>query len=55
MLPVVSQMGVLFFVVALGFAGAKCRVLDKDSNEMLSRAVIDLILICPRNMVQEQC
>lgn len=46
MLPVVSQMGVLFFLVALGFVGAKCHVLDRNSNEMLSRVVIDLILPC---------
>ncbi len=46
MLPVVSQMGVLFAAVALGFIGAKCGVLRADSNEQISRLVLNLTLPC---------
>ena len=46
MLPVVSQMGILFAAVALGFIGAKAGVLRADSNEQLSKLVLNLTLPC---------
>ncbi len=46
MSPIISQMGILFIVVALGFVGAKSGVLNMGTNELLSRAVTDLILPC---------
>ena len=46
MLPVVSQMGVLFAAVALGFIGARFGVLRADSNEQLSKLVLNLTLPC---------
>jgi predicted permease len=46
MLPVVSQMGILFAAVALGFVGAKFGVLRADSNEQLSKLVLNLTLPC---------
>lgn len=46
MLPVISQMGILFAAVALGFIGAKFGVLRADSNEQLSKLVLNLALPC---------
>lgn len=46
MMPVFSQMGILFLTAALGFAGAKCGVLKENSNETLSKAVLNLTLPC---------
>ncbi|MEN6417822.1 MAG: AEC family transporter [Clostridiaceae bacterium] len=46
MLPVVSQMGILFAAVALGFIGAKFGVLRADANEQLSKLVLNLTLPC---------
>lgn len=46
MLPVFSQMGILFLTAALGFVGAKCGVMDETSNTTLSKVVLNLTLPC---------
>lgn len=46
MMPVFSQMGILFLTAALGFLGAKWGVLNENSNETLSKAVLNLTLPC---------
>lgn len=46
MMPVFSQMGILFLTAALGFVGAKGGVLNENSNETLSKAVLNLTLPC---------
>lgn len=46
MLPVFSQMGILFLTAALGFVGAKTGVMDEKSNGVLSKIVLNLTLPC---------
>ena len=46
MLPVLSQMGILFLTAALGFLGAKTGVMDEKSNGVLSKIVLNLTLPC---------
>lgn len=46
MLPVLSQMGILFLTAALGFLGAKTGVMDERSNGVLSKIVLNLTLPC---------
>lgn len=46
MLPVFSQMGILFLTATLGFVGAKTGVMDEKSNGVLSKIVLNLTLPC---------
>ncbi|HWR22210.1 MAG TPA: AEC family transporter, partial [Feifaniaceae bacterium] len=46
MVPVISQMGILFVIVALGFLGAKSGVMNAGSNELLSRIMLNITLPC---------
>ena len=46
MLPVFSQMGILFLTAALGFVGARTGVMDEKSNGVLSKIVLNLTLPC---------
>lgn len=46
MSAIITQMGILFFAILLGFAGAKCGVINADSNKHLSNIVLNLTLPC---------
>ena len=46
MLPVFSQMGILFLTALLGFVGAKRGVMHEGSNETLSKVALNLTLPC---------
>ena len=46
MMPLFSQMAILFLTAALGFIGAKTGVMDKSANSVLSKIVLNLTLPC---------
>ncbi len=46
MSAIITQLAVLFIVIAVGYAANKWRVLSGDSNKLLSRLVINITLPC---------
>ena len=46
MTEVVSQMGILVFVMIVGFVCAKLGVTNSDSNKHLSNIVMNVLLVC---------
>jgi malate permease and related proteins len=43
---ILSQMAILFIIMALGFAANKFNILTPDSNKMLSKVVINIAMPC---------
>ena len=46
MTSALTQMVVLFIVLALGYVGNKAKVLNADSNRLLSRLVLNITMPC---------
>ena len=46
MIPIISQMAILFLTVGLGFIGAKTGCMNEDSNGLLSKIVLNLTMPC---------
>lgn len=43
---VISQMGVIFIVLAVGYAANKLKVINRDSNKLLTRLVLNIAMPC---------
>ena len=46
MTTIITQMAVLFLVLALGYVGNKTKILNAQSNKLLSRLVLNIALPC---------